>query len=66
MDQLHKPARLPDHVVTRVAAEAICTRESVRKFLRTPERMHASTRDRVAKALRELGLLEQATGAREG
>jgi DNA-binding LacI/PurR family transcriptional regulator len=47
--------KLHDFEVTRVAAEAICKRETVRTFLRDPSRMKPATRARVEAALQALG-----------
>ena len=47
--------KLHDFEVTRVAAQAICKRETVRAYLTHPERMKPATRARVQKALSALG-----------
>jgi DNA-binding LacI/PurR family transcriptional regulator len=46
---------LHDFEVTRVAAQAVCKRETVRAYLKQPERMKPATRARVQAALRALG-----------
>jgi len=57
--------KLHDFEVTRVAAQAICKRETVRAYFTHPERMRPATRARVEAALRTLGYLddESATDA---
>ena len=49
--------KLRDFEVTRVASQAFCKRETVRKYLKQPERMLPATRARVEHAMHELGLL---------
>lgn len=48
--------KLHDYEVTLIAAHAMVTRPSVRKFFTEPDKMRASMRFRIEKALRELGL----------
>jgi DNA-binding LacI/PurR family transcriptional regulator len=47
--------KLYDFEVTRVAAQALCKRETVRAFLTRPGRMRPATRARIEVALRTLG-----------
>ena len=53
--------KLHDFEVTRVAAQAICKRETVRAYLSRPDRMKAATRARVEAALKALAydIIEQ-------
>jgi len=46
---------LYDFEVTRVAGQAFCKRETVRKYLRDPEHMKPATRARIEAALQALG-----------
>lgn len=46
---------LHDFEILRVAVAAICTPRTVRRFFREPARMHPGSRERIARALRELG-----------
>jgi DNA-binding LacI/PurR family transcriptional regulator len=52
--------KLRDFEVTKVAAQAVCQRETVRRFFLDPDRMKPATRARVETALRELGFLAEA------
>src|SRR5205823_3949642 len=62
-DGMENPARkLHDFEVTRVAAQAMCKRETVRHYFQQPDRMKAAVRARVEMALRELGFLPNGTG----
>jgi DNA-binding LacI/PurR family transcriptional regulator len=47
--------KLYDYEVTRVAAQAFCKRETVRKYFNSPERMLPGTRARIEAALQALG-----------
>lgn len=47
--------KLHDFEVTRVAAQAVCKRETVRAYLSHPARMKPATRARVQAALQALG-----------
>jgi DNA-binding LacI/PurR family transcriptional regulator len=59
---MESPTRkLRDFEVTRVAAQAICRRETVRAYFQKPDRMKPATRARVEQALRELGFLSLIT-----
>ena len=58
--------KLHDFEVTRVAAQAICKRETVRAYLTRPDRMKAATRARVAAALSALGYVDDGASTPEG
>ncbi len=47
--------KLHDYEVTRVAAHAICKRETVRAYLTHPDRMKPATRARIEAAFHALG-----------
>jgi len=55
--------KLHDFEVTKVAATAMCRRETVRHYFQTPDRMKPAVRARVELALRELGFLDAAPSA---
>ena len=59
-------AKLHDFEATRVAAYALCRRETVRAFLKPPERMKAATRARVEAALSALGYVDDGVPTPEG
>jgi DNA-binding LacI/PurR family transcriptional regulator len=49
--------KLFDFEVTKVAAQALCKRETVRKYFTSPDRMLPSTRARIESALQALGYI---------